>query len=89
MEILLMETQSVAVRWPPNMRRSVLSEYLKQQHGIVVATSTLAKWFCQKSDGPPAHIFNGIPLYPRAAADEWAARKLGPLRHSTSDQQAT
>lgn len=71
--------------WPVNMRRAVLSAYLKAQYGIELAPSTLAKKFCQKSDGPPAYVANGVPLYPRSGADEWAIRTLGPSRRSTSD----
>ena len=47
--------------------------------------STLAKWFCINSNGPPALKCGRVPLYPRDALDAWAVRRLGPLRRSTSD----
>ncbi len=74
--------------WPPNLRRAQASEYLLQNYGIVLRPSTLAKWFCMKSDGPPAHVAGRIPLYPRDALDTWATKRLGPLRGSTSDAKA-
>jgi hypothetical protein len=74
----------VITNWPPNLRRHEAARYLRDVHGIPVQASTLAKWFCVKSDGPRAHSAGRIPLYPRAELDAWAARRLGPLRSSTS-----
>jgi len=70
------------------MRRAEAARYLRDVHGIPVAAATLAKWFVTRSDGPPAHKAGRIPVYPRAELDAWAARRLGPLRKSTSDPQA-
>ena len=75
--------------WPPNLRRKDASRYLKKVHGIPIEASTLAKWFCTKSDGPRAFKAGRIPLYPRDELDAWAIRRLGPLRRSTSDQKTT
>jgi len=77
-----------ATNWPPNLRRKDASRYLLIVHGIPVAPSTLAKWFCVRSDGPKVFSAGRIPLYPVIELDAWAARRLGPLRTSTSDQQA-
>lgn len=71
--------------WPPNLRRAEASTYLRQQYGIILAGSTLAKIFSTRSDGPPAFKAGRTPLYPRDGLDAWAAARLGALRHSTSD----
>ena len=78
--------QQSADDWPANMRRQVASRYLKVEHGIDFAPATMARYFCQRSDGPPAYIAGGrFPLYPRTELDAWAAKRLGKLRRSTSD----
>jgi hypothetical protein len=70
------------------MRRADAARYLREVHGIPVAPATLAKWFCVRTDGPPAYLAGRVPLYPRDELDAWAAKRLGPLRASTSDKQA-
>jgi hypothetical protein len=75
--------------WPPNLRRRDASRYLQTVYGIVVQPSTLAKWHCLRSDGPPAYHAGRTPLYPRAQLDAWAIRRLGPLRRSTSELPST
>ena len=87
MEVLL-SIKPIITNWPAKLRRADAARYLTEVHGIPVQASTMAKWFCLKSDGPPAHVAGRIPLYPRAGLDEWAIKKLGPLRTSTSDQKA-
>jgi hypothetical protein len=77
----------IITNWPPNLRRSDAARYLRDVHGIPVQPSTLAKWFCVSSEGPPAFKAGRIPLYPRDQLDAWATARLGPLRISTSDQQ--
>ena len=72
-------------RRPPNLRRHDAARYLREVHGIPIQSTTLSKWFCIRSDGPPAFKSGRTPLYPRRQLDEWAARRLGPLRHSTSE----
>jgi hypothetical protein len=74
--------------WPPNLRRGDASRYLREVYGLSLAPATLAKMFSQRSDGPPAYLAGRIPLYPRDELDAWAAKRLGPLRASTSDRQA-
>lgn len=81
-----MSVAPIITNWPPKLRRADAARYLTEVHGIPVQASTLAKWFCLKSDGPPAHLAGRIPLYPRNALDAWAEKRLGPLRTSTSDQ---
>lgn len=71
----------------PRLRRNEASEYLRLIYGIEIATATLAKWFCEKSDGPVVQHLNRTPLYPRAGdggLDEWALRKLGTPRGNSS-----
>jgi hypothetical protein len=70
--------------WAPNLRRAQASEYLLQKYGIILKPSTMAKWWCLKSDGPPAYLAGRVPLYPRDGLDAWAIKYLGPLRTSTS-----
>lgn len=74
--------------WPPNLRRQDAARYLREVHGIPVQPTTLSKWFCVSSDGPPAFKAGRIPLYPRDQLDAWAVKRLGPLRTSTTDQRA-
>ena len=84
MENKLTDSNSTTT-WPSKLRRVDAARYLREVHGIPVQSSTLAKWHCVSSDGPPAHHAGRVPLYPRAQLDEWAARRLGPLRRSTSE----
>jgi hypothetical protein len=88
----MMETNLTATpittTWPPKLRRTDAARYLRDVHGIPVQPSTLAKWYCLRSDGPSAHVAGRIPLYPREALDEWATKRLGPLRTSTIDNLA-
>ena len=79
-------TSVPVINWPINLRREEAARYLREVHGIPIARATLAKWFCVRSDGPPAFSCGRIPLYPRAELDAWAVRRLGRLRTSTSDQ---
>jgi hypothetical protein len=74
--------------WPPNLRRQDAARYLREVHGIPVQPTTLSKWFCISSDGPPAFKAGRTPLYPRDQLDAWAVRRLGPLRTSTSEAKA-
>jgi hypothetical protein len=80
--------RSGTIEWPPKLRRVEAARYLREHHGIPVSPATLAKWFCLRSDGPPAYLAGRVPLYPRDALDSWAHKRLGPLRTSTSDNLA-
>jgi hypothetical protein len=78
-----------AENWPDNMRRQMASKYLKWKYGIDFAPATMARYFSQRSDGPPAYIAgNRFPLYPKSGLDRWAHQRLGKLCRSTSEQQA-
>ena len=68
------------ISWPVNLRRREAARYLGEVHGISVAANTLANWFSLGRDGPPAFRTGRIPLYPRAALDQWAKARLGALR---------
>jgi len=81
-----LESTPVIQNWPPNLRRIEASRYLREQYGIGLAASTLAKLFSQGSDGPPAFLAGKWPLYPRDQLDAWATKRLGRLRNSTSDE---
>lgn len=83
-----MSTTTAVFTWPLKLRRTDAARYLTEVHGIPVRPATMAKWFCLKSSGPRAHVAGRVPLYPRAELDAWAAKRLGPLRASTSDKQA-
>lgn len=81
-----MNTTTIAdTTWPPNLRRSEASRYLRERYGIGLAPSTLAKMFSQSSNGPPAFVASRWPLYPRDQLDAWATKRLGKLCSSTSD----
>ena len=83
-----MTATPIITTWPPKLRRADAARYLREVHGIPVQPSTLAKWHCLKSDGPPAHHAGRVPLYPLDELDAWATKRLGPLRSSTSDSIA-
>lgn len=74
--------------WPAKLRRSDAARYLREVHNLPVAATTLAKWFCVRSDGPPAYLAGRTPLYPREELDAWAKQRLGKLLRSTSEQAA-
>jgi hypothetical protein len=81
-------TLTPTINWPPNLRRAEASRYLRERYGIELATATLAKIFSTRSDGPPAFKSGRVPLYPKHELDIWAAKHLGELRTSTSDNRA-
>jgi len=80
-----LNTTPIIDNWPPNLRRGEASRYLRERYGIGLAATTLAKMFSQRSDGPPAFVAGRWPLYPREGLDDWATKRLGRLRASTSD----
>jgi hypothetical protein len=69
------------------MRRKLASEYLDKVHGITLAPTTMAK-LAVVGGGPPFWLDGRFPLYGRDHLDEYAAKRLGPLRSSTSDKVA-
>jgi hypothetical protein len=72
--------------WPSRMRRRVASEYLLEEHGVSLSPATLAK-LAVVGGGPAFRKDGPFPLYERGELDTFAIGRLGPLRHSTSDQQ--
>ena len=68
----------------PRLRRWEASEYLRLVHGIEVASTTLAK-YATVGGGPAFQRLNRTPLYPTRTLDEWALRKLGNLRTTSSE----
>lgn len=73
--------------WPERMRRQQSSDYLREEHGISLSPATLAK-LAVIGGGPPFRKDGRFPLHERSDLDAYAAKRLGPLRTSTSDQQA-
>ncbi len=65
-------------------RRAEASEYLKQEHGLDFAPTTLAK-LATTGGGPAFYSGPKFPLYPQSGLDEWAKQKLGKLVNSTSE----
>jgi hypothetical protein len=74
---------------PRFLRRSAAATYIREQWGIPCATRTLAKIACVASDGPELHYVGRIPLYTTQSLDDWAIKKIGPARRSTSDPGKT
>ena len=68
------------------LRRREASEYLKAR-GFPVAVATLNKLACV-GGGPAFQTFGRIPLYKPQDLDAWAAARLSPPRHNTSDKPA-
>ena len=69
--------------WPGRMRRRQASEYLAVEHGITLSPATLAK--LAVTGGGPAFWKDGpFAIYGRDHLDQFAARRLGELRTSTS-----
>ena len=71
---------------PRYLRRRDAAKYLKEVWGIDFAPRTLAKIACTSSDGPAMRYIGRRPYYQQTALDDFAARKLGPVRRSTSDK---
>jgi hypothetical protein len=71
----------------PRLRRWEAALYLQLLYGLNTANATLAKMACT-GGGPPFQRAGRIPLYPRDGLDHWAAERLGPIVHSTSEADA-
>lgn len=74
-----------ANQWPARLRRRDASAYLAAAHGVRLSPNTLAK-LAVVGGGPRFRLDGRFPLYERAELDAFAARRLGPLRTSTSDR---
>jgi hypothetical protein len=71
-------------RWSKRMRRRELSEYLREEHGIVLSPATLAK-LAVIGGGPEFQYDGRFPVTSPESADVFAQARLGPMRSSTSD----
>jgi hypothetical protein len=67
------------------LRRTAAATYVTETYGFPCSPKTLAKLACVSSDGPAFRMAGRIPLYPIPNLDAWAASKIGPLVHSTSE----
>ena len=68
----------------PRLRRWEASRHLRDQHGIELAVSTLAKLACL-GGGPPFQKAGRVPIYPVDLLDDWATARLGRVVRSTSE----
>jgi hypothetical protein len=71
-----------------NLTPPAASALLEADYGIAAAVSTLAKWRCLRSDGPPFIKANFRVRYLEITLRQWAEATLSPLRASTSDTEA-
>lgn len=83
-----LDSAAAACQRKPRLRRWEASRYLREQHGIELQPTTLAKIACLGSDGPPFFKCGRVPLYPIDELDRWAVARLGPLRTNTSGGRA-
>jgi hypothetical protein len=74
---------------PHFLRRRPASGYLKETWGLDFAPRTLAKIACVSSEGPEMHYVGRIPYYSKEALDDFARRRIGPARCSTSHREKT
>ena len=72
-------------RWPKRMDRRTASAYLREQYGIRLSKSTLAK--LAVNGGGPAYFKDGrYVVHDRVEhLDAYAVQRLGSARTSTSD----
>ena len=66
------------------MRRKLASQYLQEEHGVQLSPGTMAKQ-AVVGGGCPYRLDGRFPVYDRVDLDEYAVKRLGPRRHSTSD----
>jgi hypothetical protein len=78
------EGPQFATKRPPRLRRWEASTYLLEQHGLQVATATLAK-YASVGGGPAYQLVGRAVLYPVDELDRWALSRMGPLVRSTSE----
>jgi hypothetical protein len=67
-----------------NMRRADAARYIRENHGIPCAPTTLAKYACI-GGGPAFRKAGKFPIYSRDDLDAWAEQRLGKLVRSTSE----
>ncbi len=73
----------VAAPLKRHMTRVEIARYISD-HWFPCSPRTLAK-LAVVGGGPPFRKAGRVPLYSPASADAWAANKIGPLVHSTSE----
>jgi hypothetical protein len=65
----------------PLLRRGEASDYLRREHGLQRAASTLAKDACSSTgEGPPFKYINRIPYYWPSGLDDWVRTVRGRPR---------
>ena len=69
--------------WPARMRCKEASQYLLDVHGVSLSPATLAK-LATIGGSPPFWKDGPFPVYGREQLDQFAAKRLGELRSSTS-----
>jgi hypothetical protein len=69
--------------WPPRLRRAEVPGYVHDEHGLIIASATLAK-LAVVGGGPEYELWGRIPYYLPASVDQWVQARLS-LRRSTSD----
>jgi hypothetical protein len=69
------------------LRRSEAPVYLKEKHGVVIATATLAK-LATNGGGPVMTYMGRFPFYGTDDLDAWAAERISPPCRSTSERKA-
>jgi hypothetical protein len=74
--------------WPRRMGRKMASDYLREEHGIRLSESSLAK--LAVTGGGPLYFKDGpFVVHDRVDhLDAYAVQRLGKARTSTSDQAA-
>jgi hypothetical protein len=76
---------TTGLRWPPRLRTKPASDYMLAKHGITLSPATLNK--LRVVGGGPAFQYDGrFPVYQPHILDEYACKRLGRLRKSTSDE---
>lgn len=70
------------------LRRKAASKYLLENHGVVRAPSTLAK-YAVIGGGPVFQRMGRDPVYTPVSLDQWVASKLSAPMRSTSETLPT
>jgi hypothetical protein len=76
-------TTDIASR-PPRLGTADAVDYLREEHGISVAPSSLKTW-AWRGGGPEFQKCGPRRLYPVEQLDAWAKRRLSPIVTSTSE----
>lgn len=71
----------------PLLRRAEVPEYVKENHGVIIASATLSKW-ASIGGGPPMRYFGRIPMYAPDDLDTYVREKLSAPVRSTAERNA-